>query len=224
MARSTSSSAVTKALRQASRHDPNRLIIVQNPGENEETALARAVLRPSVQAAFTMKEYDKAIFESLELNALVAELSVQAAAATAGDLQRAEGMLVAQAHTLDAVFNNLARRAIIEEYLPQYETHLRLALKAQSQCRATLETLAAIKNPTVLFARQANIAAGPQQINNGIDQADASRARETEIEQSKLSGVRDELLSDAGTSALAGRADPQMATLGEVNRAQNKAR
>jgi hypothetical protein len=224
MARSTSSSAVTKAPRQASQHDPNRLIIVQNPGENEETALARAVLRPSVQAAFTMKEYDKAIFESLELNALVAELSVQAAAATAGDLQRAEGMLVAQAHTLDAVFNNLARRAIIEEYLPQYETHLRLALKAQSQCRATLETLAAIKNPTVLFARQANIAAGPQQINNGIDQADASRARETEIEQSKLSGVRDELLSDAGTSALAGRADPQMATLGEVNRAQNKAR
>jgi hypothetical protein len=37
-----------------------------------------------------------------------------------------------------------------------------LALKAQSQCRATLETLAAIKNPQpVAFVRQANIAHGP---------------------------------------------------------------
>jgi hypothetical protein len=44
---------------------------------------------------------------------------------------------------------------------------MRLALKAQSQCRATLETLATVKNPPVLFAKQANIANGPQQVNNG---------------------------------------------------------
>jgi hypothetical protein len=37
---------------------------------------------------------------------------------------------------------------------------MRLALKAQSQCRATLETLAQIKNPPVVLARQANIAQG----------------------------------------------------------------
>jgi len=47
------------------------------------------------------------------------------------------------------------------------DKYLRLALKAQGQCRATLETLAAIKNPPVVFARQANIAHGPQQVNNG---------------------------------------------------------
>src|SRR5690606_26950893 len=45
--------------------------------------------------------------------------------------------------------------------------YMRLALKAQSQCRTTLETLAAIKNPPVVFAKQANIAHGPQQVNNG---------------------------------------------------------
>ena len=39
---------------------------------------------------------------------------------------------------------------------------MRIALKAQSQCRATLETLAAVKNLPVVFARQANIAQGPQ--------------------------------------------------------------
>jgi hypothetical protein len=43
---------------------------------------------------------------------------------------------------------------------------MRMALKAQAQCRATLETLATIKNPSVVFARQANIAQGPQQANN----------------------------------------------------------
>ena len=47
------------------------------------------------------------------------------------------------------------------------ETYVRLALKAQAQCRATLETLATIKNPPVVYARQANIAAGRQQVNNG---------------------------------------------------------
>ncbi len=41
-----------------------------------------------------------------------------------------------------------------------------MALKAQSNSRATAEALAAIQNPPTVFARQANIANGPQQINN----------------------------------------------------------
>ena len=43
---------------------------------------------------------------------------------------------------------------------------MRLALKAQSQCRTTIETLTILKNPTTIFARQANIAQGSQQVNN----------------------------------------------------------
>ncbi len=47
------------------------------------------------------------------------------------------------------------------------ETLLRLALKAQSQCRTTLLTLAEIKNPRpIAFVNQANFAHGPQQVNN----------------------------------------------------------
>ncbi len=48
--------------------------------------------------------------------------------------------------------------------------------QAQGQCRAALETPAPIKNPTVVFARQANIAHGPQQINNGMEPARAANA------------------------------------------------
>ena len=64
----------------------------------------------------------------------------------------------------------MARRGEHREYLPAAETYLRLALKAQAQCRATVEALAEIKNPRpVAFVKQANIAQGPQQVNNRIE-------------------------------------------------------
>jgi hypothetical protein len=53
------------------------------------------------------------------------------------------------------------------------ESYFKMALKAQNQCRMTLETLSNIKNPPVVYAKQANIANGPQQVNNG-----PTRARE----------------------------------------------
>lgn len=57
----------------------------------------------------------------------------------------------------------------MREYIPAMETYLKLALKAQTQCRTTLQTLAEIKNPQpVSFVKQANISHGPQQINNGV--------------------------------------------------------
>lgn len=54
-----------------------------------------------------------------------------------------------------------------------------MALRAPTQSRMTLETLATIKNPPI-FAKQANIAGGHQQINNG------SRAGDLETGQTKV--------------------------------------
>ena len=81
-------------------------------------------------------------------------------------------MLVAQTIALNAVFSDMAWRAAenIGEYLPATEIYLRLAFKAQAQFRATIEALAEIKNPRpVAFVKQANIAQGPQQVNNRIE-------------------------------------------------------
>ena len=105
--------------------------------------------------------------------------------------QHAETTLTAQAATLDAIFNEMARRAALNmgEYLDATERYMRLALKAQGQCRATLETLAAIKNPPVIFAKQANIAHGPQQVNNdGFPSSTRTRghARKTDIAPNEL--------------------------------------
>ena len=58
-----------------------------------------------------------------------------------------------------------------------------MAFRAQNQCRMTLETLANIKNPPVVFAKQANISQGHQQINNCVP---ASRAEENKNQQNKL--------------------------------------
>jgi hypothetical protein len=83
-------------------------------------------------------------------------------------------MLFAQAQTLQSIFMNLARRATSQQYMNHWEAFLRMALKAQSQCRATLEALATIKNPPVVFAQQANInQGGQQQVNNGAAPASA---------------------------------------------------
>lgn len=58
------------------------------------------------------------------------------------------------------------------------EAH-RLALKAQAQGVRTLEVLGALKNPQpVAFVKQANIAHGPQQVNNGA--TEPLPARESE--------------------------------------------
>jgi hypothetical protein len=84
---------------------------------------------------------------------------------TAGDLGRVERMLTAQAITMDAMFNTLAYRANRQEYIKSMESYLRLALKAQAQCRATAEALALLKNPQP-YIKQANIAQGHQQVNN----------------------------------------------------------
>src|SRR6266516_2896084 len=70
-------------------------------------AIARTLTRPETQAATTMQVWEP----NHEVNALARELTGQIAAGNRGDLSRAEGMLLAQAHTLDAIFNSLARRA-----------------------------------------------------------------------------------------------------------------
>ena len=202
---------------------PGQILARGKPDENKGVVIARKVLRPTVQAAVTLKEYGKA-YGDLDLSGLIDALTVQTKAASGGDLERGEAMLATQAHTLDAIFNNLARRAINAEYMNHLDLYLKLALRAQSQCRATWETLSAMKNPPMVgYARQANIAHGPQQVNNATSTTDAtSRARETVEVQNKLLEEGDEQRLDIGAESAAGRVDPAMASLGEVDRPKNK--
>jgi hypothetical protein len=118
------------------------------------------------------------------------------------------------------------------EYPKAAETYLRLALKAQSQCRATVETLAAIKNPPVVFARQANINnGGQQQVNNGgappqannSAQAHASaHAANSQVSPTELLEAIDVQRLDTGAAQAAGRANKVLAPVGAVNRSAQR--
>ena len=132
-------------------------------------------------------------------------------------------MLTAQAHTLDAIFNNLARRAIHAEYMDSHDSYLKLALRAQSQRRATWEAVAAIKHPPVMgYVRQANIAHGPQQVNNApAATAGATRAAEHPHPKSKLLEESDGERLDTGATGTPSRADSALATVGAIDRAED---
>ncbi len=207
------------------KRDQNQITAAGKPDEEEAVAIARTVLRPTVQAAVTLQKFDKH-FGDLDLSGLIDSLTEQTRATAGGDLKRGEAMLTAQAHTLDAIFNNLARRAINAEYMDHLDRCLKLALRAQSQCRATWEILSTIKNPPIVgYVRQANIAHGHQQVNNTPStESEASRVRKNSNLQNKLLEENDGEQLDTGTTGTAGRTDPAMATLGEVDRAKDSGR
>ena len=136
------------------------------------------------------------------------------------DLTRAGSMLISQAHSLDVIFTRLALDASANLYsnANAAERCLRLALKAQSQCRATLETLAAIKNPPI-FTRQANIAHGPQQVNN--ETADIARAKQIENKPNELLEHDHGKWLDTRTTAEAIGGDQALEAVGALQRPAN---
>lgn len=145
--------------------------IAATEGITRERMLAELAGDGAATNAYTMSNFCRATFGDLELTDAIDVLRNGAIKANAGDLSASVTMLSSQAVALNAIFGELARRSALNmgEYLDASERYMRLALKAQGQCRATLETLAAIKNPPVVFARQANINnGGQQQVNNGV--------------------------------------------------------
>ena len=140
------------------------------PNEVPDQVMARFAAGGIVGNARTLVAFGQGTFGELSLTECAGVLKVTAKGLNDGDLSAAVTMLSSQAVALNAMFGELARRAALNmgEYIDATERYMRLALKAQGQCRATLESLAAIKNPPVLFARQANINNGGQQVNNAL--------------------------------------------------------
>ena len=121
-------------------------------------------------------------------------------------------MLSAQAHTLDAIFGELARRASACMDTPKFmETYMKMALRAQTQARSTWEAISVIQNPPVArYVKQANISGGHQQVNNG------SRALETENSPNELIEEHHVETMDFGAPSEASRTHTAVETVGEI--------
>ena len=142
----------------------HQVIVPRHNDEDPDEAIAKTLTMPEVGAAGTIRGLNNIH----DVNALTKILSKQTADVIGGNMTRPEAMLLSQAHTLDALFNSLVMKGLNQSHMPHYDSFLRLAFKAQAQCRSTLQTLSDIKNPSVVYAKQANITNGNQQINNGV--------------------------------------------------------
>lgn len=174
---------------------------------------ARVSISPEATAAFTINSFCE---RDMDPNHLLAELRRQNDLVASGDMSRPEGILLSQAHTLNAMFSKFVEKAQINLSAGHFEAserYLRLALKAQSQSVRTVEVLGGIKNPRqIAIVQQANISNGHQQVNN--------HSGKTEIQQTKLSGgISNELLQDTGTSSIEGAANTPMEAVGKLHRA-----
>jgi hypothetical protein len=203
---------------------PRKAVPLARGKTDDETGRNYAALLTSPE--FAAYRIEKAmqpanLADEIDVPGLLATLRDHASAISEGDLSRAEAMLINQADALQAIFVSLTERSLRQEYLVHAEGFMRLALKAQSQCRATLETLSNVKNPPVIYARQANVTTGPQQINNGVD---PTRARENQNTPNQLLGVADELRQDSRASGYTVKDDPPLEAVAKVHRAKDEGR
>lgn len=202
--------------------DRNRLSCYQRQGESEDRAYSRTLAKPNVRAAITGKTHGDRLFgHESDVMSNAQELRELVRAVNGGDMTEVEATLVSQANTLDLMFNRYATIAANAQLLPQLEAYMRIALRAQNQCRATLETLAEIKTPrSVAFVKQANIANGPQQVNNG----DALKPRAPErlnMTSELLENKNGEWL-DIGATGQASKGNQTVEAVGAIDRAEKR--
>ena len=203
----------------------NTLKVANGSGKSQEQVLASLTLSSVAPNANTARAYAHGTMGDLDLTETVGVMAEKVGAVQRGDLSGLEATLTAQATALDAIFNEMARRAALNmgDHLNATEVYMRMALKAQAQCRSTIETLAEIKNPRpIAFVRQANIAAGPQQVNNGVAIASAApidaRAGEPTGDANELLGLSHEQRLDSGTAGAAVGAGAELEAVGGLNR------
>jgi hypothetical protein len=197
-----------------------QLNITKQSDETKSQALARVTLDPIATAATTIVHFDPLFSDSADFMDLLSELEQSVQETLEQDrLDHAQTMLAAQAKVLNAIFHALAARSAMNmgEYIEAVDTYLKLALRAQSQCRATLETLSEIRNPKIAsVVQQANIAGGHQQVNN--------HAGDIENQPNELLEREEHERLDFGAASASGRADQGVEALGGVNRAEKRQR
>ena len=173
----------------------SKALVIEKPVQPPEMTpdqKAQMAVKPSVNGAAVIQAYQANIMgKEADMNVLMNQLRDTFTEVKAGNLDTMEAMLISQATALQTIFTSLARRAQEQTTQRNLEAFLGLALKAQAQSRATISALVDLKHPRqAMFVKQANIANGPQQVNNGAgaaaDKAHSTHGKETEPAQNKV--------------------------------------
>lgn len=200
--------------------NPKVLQVARTKDQTEAQAVAWMAVNPETNAAVVIDAYQSNIAgDDVNLMALIDALRKSTDQSRAGDLSHLEAMLIGQATALQTIFTSLARRAHHQTLQAHFEAFLGLALKAQAQSRATISALVDLKFPRqATFVKQANIANGPQLVNNATHAGEIQR-RPNEL----LEDASHERL-DTGTTTTAARGHPTLETVETVHRPQKPRR
>lgn len=189
--------------------------------QNDERA--RQVLDPTLKAAIALDDLKTS--GKVPLDDIAKELRRQCQLVNDGDLSRPEDLMTAQAHVLDAAFTSLLNRGLTNQNPVHAEAFLKLAFRAQSQCRSAVQTLAELKMPRqVAFIRQANVA-DQQVVMNGSSRPDpaCTRAEKTGAHQpDELMEIEHGERLDTRATGTAVGADSAMATVGSEYRPEER--
>ena len=150
----------------ANASDKNTLAIKHDNEKSKERRLAEVGLSTNILNTATASNFTKSVVGEINFTEAVEVMKEKVNKVKAGDLTDIEATLTAQVTSLDTMFSALAMRGNNSDTMSKLEVYMRLALKAQAQCARTIEVLATMKNPPVIFAKQANISNGNQQVNN----------------------------------------------------------
>lgn len=153
----------------SSEQNAQTLTIMKEVGKSEIRQFTELQLSPLLSNALTLQVVAASNSDKIDITEAVEVMKEKSEKIIAGDLSELESTLAVHVVTLNTIFNTLTLRSAhsMGNSLKFTETYMRLALKAQAQCARTVEILAEMKNPPIVFAKQANIAQGHQQINNG---------------------------------------------------------
>ncbi|WP_157696554.1 hypothetical protein [Porphyrobacter sp. CACIAM 03H1] len=159
----TAKASKTKAAGQAGK---DQLSVAAEPGKSAERCRADVALDPAAHGMAATRMFARGSFGDLDTTALFESHRDKVAKAAGCDLSHQKMMLAAQADALNSIFTEMARRAALNmgEYLGATETYMRLGLKAQSQCRATIEALERLSSGRVQTVKHVHVNEGGQAI------------------------------------------------------------
>lgn len=142
--------------------DTGKLFVKAEQGKSEERRFADVSLDPAASAMAATRMFNKGSFGDQNTTELYSSLSEKGEAATAGELSHYKAMLASQSDTLNSVFTEMARRAALNmgEYIGATESYMRLALKAQAQCKANIEALDRLSSGRVQTVRHVHVNEG----------------------------------------------------------------
>ena len=171
----------------------DRLRVTEQKQKSREQQIAEISLNPITLNTNTARVFSSGVFGELAITESIEVVRKMTDAVVQGsNLNELEELLTTQAVALNGIFNYLALRAHtnIGHYPETVEKYMKLALKAQSQCRSTIEAINEIKNPSsATFVRQANIG-NAVQVNNGKPNLTSThagaRTRKKQTEPNKL--------------------------------------